>query len=51
VLTGPDFPDYRFLGFWSIHLLVVWAAIYLTWGRRIRPSWRSYRIAVTVTLV
>ena len=38
VLTGPDFPDYRFLGFWSIHLLVVWAAIYLTWGRRIRPS-------------
>ena len=32
VLTGPDFPDYRFLGFWSIHLLVIWAAIYLTWG-------------------
>ena len=51
VLTGPDFPDYRFLGFWSIHLLVVWAAIYLTWGRRIRPNWRSYRIAVVVTLV
>ena len=50
VLTGPDFPDYRFLGFWSIHLLVVWAAIYLTWGRRTRPSWRSYRIAVMVTL-
>ena len=51
VLTGPDFPDYRFLGFWSIHLLVVWAAIYLTWGRRIRPGWRSYRIAVTVTAI
>lgn len=50
VLTGPDFPDYRFLGFWSIHLLVVWAAVYLTWGRSIRPSWRGYRIAVTVTL-
>lgn len=50
VLTGPDFPGYRFLGFWSIHLLVVWAAIYLTWGRRIRPNWRSYRIAVVVTL-
>ena len=28
VLTSPDFPDYRFLGFWWIHLLVVWAAIY-----------------------
>lgn len=51
VLTGPDFPGYRFLGFWSIHLLVVWAAIYLTWGRRIHPDWRSYRIAVVVTLV
>lgn len=51
VLTGPDFPDYRFLGFWSIHLLVVWAAIYLTWGLRTRPTWRSYRIAVTVTLL
>lgn len=50
VLTGPDFPGYRFLGFWSIHLLVVWAAIYLTWGRRIHPNWRSYRIAVVVTL-
>jgi uncharacterized membrane protein YwaF len=35
VLTGPDFPDYRFLGFWAVHLLVVWAAIYLTWGRMI----------------
>lgn len=51
VLTGPDFPDYRFLGFWAIHLLVVWAAIYLTWGRRMRPGWRSYRFVVVVTVV
>ena len=51
VLTGPDFPHYQFLGFWAIHLLVVWAAIYLTWGRRMRPTWRSYRTAVTVTAV
>ncbi|MGH3725897.1 MAG: TIGR02206 family membrane protein [Mycobacterium sp.] len=49
VLTGPDFPGYEFLGFWSIHLLVVWAAIYLTWGRGMRPTWRSYRMAATVT--
>ncbi|NEW47902.1 TIGR02206 family membrane protein, partial [Nocardia cyriacigeorgica] len=27
-----DFPHYEYLGFWAIHLLVVWAAIYLTWG-------------------
>lgn len=51
VMRGPDFPDYRFLGFWAIHVLVVWAAIYLTWGRRMRPRWRSYRFVVVVTLV
>jgi len=50
-LQSPDFPDYRFLAFWAIHLLVVWAAIYLTWGRGMRPDWRSYRIAVVVTAV
>ena len=50
-LTGPDFPSYQFLGFWSIHLLVVWAAIYLTWGRGMRPGWRSYRFVVAATLM
>jgi hypothetical integral membrane protein (TIGR02206 family) len=54
-LTGSEksrFPHHEFLGFWSIHLLVVWAAaIYLTCGRRMRPQWRSYRIAVLVTVV
>ena len=51
VLYAPDFPQYQFLAFWAIHLLVVWAAIYLTWGRGVRPQWRSYRIAVIATLV
>ena len=51
MLRGPDFPDYRFLAFWAIHLLVVWAAIYLTWGRGMRPTWRSYRIAVVTTAI
>jgi hypothetical integral membrane protein (TIGR02206 family) len=50
-LEGPDFPHYQFLAFWAIHLIVVWAAIYLTWGRGMRPTWRSYRIAVTVSAV
>ena len=50
VLTGPDFPSWPFLGFWSVHLLVVWAAIYLTWGRRMRPDWRSFVLVVAVTL-
>jgi hypothetical integral membrane protein (TIGR02206 family) len=48
-LESPDFPHYEFLAFWAIHLLVVWAAIYLTWGRGMRPDWGSYRIAVLVS--
>jgi hypothetical integral membrane protein (TIGR02206 family) len=48
-LRGPDFPHYQYLGFWFIHLVVVWGAVYLTWGRGLRPNWRSYRIAVAVT--
>jgi hypothetical integral membrane protein (TIGR02206 family) len=51
VLYSPDFPNVEFLAFWAIHLLVVWAAIYLTWGRGMRPTWRSYRIAVVTTAV
>lgn len=51
VLVGPDFPHYSFLAFWAIHLLVVWAAIYLTWGRGMRPGWRSLRLVVAVTAV
>jgi hypothetical integral membrane protein (TIGR02206 family) len=51
VLKSPDFPNYQFLAFWAIHLLVVWAAIYLTWGRGMRPSWRSYRFVVVVTVL
>jgi len=50
-LQSPDFPHYQFLAFWAIHLIVVWAAIYLTWGRGMRPDWRSYRFTVVVTLV
>jgi hypothetical integral membrane protein (TIGR02206 family) len=50
-LESPDFPHYEFLAFWAVHLLVVWAAIYLTWGRGMRPDWRSFRIAVVVTAV
>jgi hypothetical integral membrane protein (TIGR02206 family) len=49
VLESPDFPHYEFLAFWAIHLLVVWAAIYLTWGRGMRPNWRSYRFVVVVS--
>ncbi len=48
---APDFPHHLFVTFFTLHVLVVWAAIYLTWGRGMRPTWRSYRFAVIVTLV
>jgi hypothetical integral membrane protein (TIGR02206 family) len=46
---APDFPHHLFLTFFTLHVLVVWAAIYLTWGRRMRPTWRDYRFAIIVT--
>ncbi len=48
---APDFPHHLFLTFFVLHVFVVWAAIYLTWGRGMRPTWRSYRFAIIATLV
>lgn len=45
------FPDPRFFGFWSLHFLVVWSALYLTWGVGVRPTWRGYRITVAATTI
>lgn len=47
---APDFPNHLFVTFFTLHVLVVWAAIYLTWGLRMRPTWRSYRFAVIASL-
>ncbi len=51
-IISPDldqpFPEPRFFGFWGMHLLIVWAAVYLTASGN-RPSWRGYRIALVVT--
>jgi hypothetical integral membrane protein (TIGR02206 family) len=49
-LGAPDFPGHVFLTFFTLHLLVVWTAVYLTWGRGMRPTWRSYRLAIVATL-
>jgi hypothetical integral membrane protein (TIGR02206 family) len=46
---GQNYPDPRFFGFWGMHLLIVWAAIYLTWGLGVRPTWNSYRVAIVAT--
>ncbi len=44
-----QFPHPRYFGFWALHFLVVWAAVYLTWGLGLRPSWRLYRFTVAAT--
>lgn len=47
---SPDFPHHLFLTFFVLHVFVVWAGIYLTWGRGMRPTWRDYRFAIIVAL-
>lgn len=47
---APDFPHHLFVTFFVLHVLVVWSAIYLTWGRRSRLRWRDWRFAIVVTL-
>jgi hypothetical integral membrane protein (TIGR02206 family) len=49
-LSGPDFPGRDFLVFWTLHLFVIWTAIYLTWGVGMRPGWRDYRLVVVVSI-
>lgn len=46
-----NIPDPRWFGFWARHILVVWAAVYLTWGLGLRPTWRLYRTTVATVLV
>jgi hypothetical integral membrane protein (TIGR02206 family) len=47
---APDFPHHLFLTFFTLHVLVVWAAIYLAWGRGQRPRWGDFRLAVILAL-
>jgi hypothetical integral membrane protein (TIGR02206 family) len=44
-----DFPDPRFLAFWGMHLGIVWAGCYLTWGLGWRPTRRLWGFAVGAT--
>ncbi|MGH3358328.1 MAG: TIGR02206 family membrane protein, partial [Nocardioidaceae bacterium] len=45
------FPEPGYLMFWAMHMLIVWSALYLTFGCGIALSWREYRITVLVTFV
>ena len=46
-----DFPDMNYVAFWGQHVLIMWAAVYLTWGLRLRPSWAGYRATVVATTI
>jgi hypothetical integral membrane protein (TIGR02206 family) len=47
----PDIaPALEFASYWLQHVLVMWAAVYLTWGLGLHPNWRSYRLALAVTV-
>ena len=44
-----DFPSPKFFGYWGMHSLIVWAAIYLVWGLGITPRWRDYAATIATT--
>jgi hypothetical integral membrane protein (TIGR02206 family) len=46
-----DFPDPKFIAYWGMHLLIVWAAVFLVWGLGLHPTWRDYRRTVAITAV
>lgn len=54
-MATPDlasaWPEPRFVMFWAMHVLIVWAAVYLVVGLRVLPTWATYRRTVVITLV
>jgi hypothetical integral membrane protein (TIGR02206 family) len=47
---GQEFPDPRYFGFWGLHFLTVWTAVYLVSSGN-PPTWRCYRFTVLVTAI
>lgn len=45
-----DLPHPRYFAFWALHLLIVWAAVYLVIGLGKVPRWRDYGASVATTL-
>jgi hypothetical integral membrane protein (TIGR02206 family) len=43
-------PALEIASYWSQHVLVMWAAVYLTWGLGLHPNWRRYRLALAITV-
>lgn len=49
-LASP-FPEPRWWMFWAMHVLIVWAAVYVVWCLGLHPTWRTFGQAVAITLV
>lgn len=47
---GKDFPSPAYVMFWGMHLLTIWAAIFLVFGLGLIPDWRGYRFTVVCTV-
>lgn len=47
---APDFPHHLFVTFFALHVLVVWSAVFVTWGCGTRPTWHDFRFTVAVTM-
>lgn len=47
---GKDFPDPEYVMFWGMHLLTIWAAVFMTFGLDVRPDWPGYRFTVLCTV-
>ena len=45
-----DFPHPAYWLFWGSHLLVIWAAVLMTWLTAFRPDWRSYAVTLAATV-
>jgi hypothetical integral membrane protein (TIGR02206 family) len=48
---GTPYPEPRWWMFWAMHLLIIWAAVHVVWGMRVRPTWRTYGQTVAITFV
>lgn len=48
-LTTP-FPGLRWWLFFAMHLLIIWAAVYVIWAMKLHPTWRTYGQTVAITL-
>lgn len=48
---GRDFPDLDFIKYWGMHLMAIWASLYLTFGLGVRTDWRCYRFTVFWSLL